>query len=60
MAASKVGTAMTHKNVIKVTSADSYLVKVNNENQRTRCDVFSKLTIKTAVINVNFEKLDIG
>ena len=28
--------------------ADNYLFKVNNRNTRTRCEICSKLTIKTA------------
>ena len=27
--------------------ADNYLPKVNNRNTRARCEIFSKLTIKT-------------
>ena len=31
----------------KFTPADIYLLKVNNKNTRTRCEICSKLTIKT-------------
>ena len=40
-----------------------YLLKVNNKNTRTRCEIFSKLTIKTperrrtVVLIVNFEHI---
>ena len=30
-----------------VIPADIYVLKVNNRNTRTRCEIFSKLTIKT-------------
>ena len=45
---------------------DIYLLKVNNRNNRTRCEIYSKLTIKTperhywrrsGVFNVNFEHI---
>ena len=33
----------------------NYMFKVNNGNTRTRCEIFSKLTIKTFI--VNFESI---
>ena len=41
---------------------DIYLFKVNNRNTRTRCEICSKLTIKTperrsGVFIVNFENI---
>ena len=44
--------------------AGNYMFKVNNRNTRTRCEIFSKLTIKTrrqwrrsGVFIVNFEHI---
>ena len=38
--------------------AGIYLLKVNNRNTRTRCEICSKLTIKTpGVFIVNFEHI---
>ena len=46
--------------------ADIYLLKINNKNNRTRCEICSKLTIKTPerrqwrrsrVFIVNFEHI---
>ena len=36
--------------------AGIYLLKVNNRNTRTRCEICSKLTTKTPII-VNFEHI---
>ena len=33
---------------VKVYPAGIYLLKVNNRNTRTRCEICSKLTIKTS------------
>ena len=39
-------------------AAGIYLLKVNNRNTRTRCEICSKLTIKTpGVFIVNFEHI---
>ena len=49
---------------VEVGAAGIYLLKVNNRNTRTRCEIYSKLTIKTperrqwrrsGVFIVNFE-----
>ena len=50
--------------------ADNYMFKVNNGNTRARCEICSKLTIKTpdlsyfkpctSVSIVNFEKVNTG
>ena len=32
------------------TPADIYLLKVNNRNNRTRCEIYSKLPIKTSLL----------
>ena len=44
--------------------AGIYLLKINNRNSRTRCEICSKLTIKTAerrhVSIVNFEHVIAG
>ena len=50
---------------LKVNPAGIYLLKVNNRNTRTRCEICSKLTIKTqerhrrhsCVFIVNFEHI---
>ena len=33
--------------------ASNYLFKVNNRNTRTRCEIYSKLTIKTLAVLVS-------
>ena len=35
------------KNPIDDNPVDNYLLKVNNRNTRTRCEICSKLTVKT-------------
>ena len=53
---------------MKITLSDTvdiYLLKVNNRNTRTRCEIFSKLTIKlqerrrrrSGIFVVNFENI---
>ena len=34
----------------KTNSAGIYLIKVNNRNKRTRCEICSKLKIKTPLV----------
>ena len=50
-------------------SAGNYMYKVNNRNTRTRCEIYSKLAIKTLerrhcrsfdVFTVNYEQLNAG
>ena len=60
---------MVHYNIRVLTNsipADNYMFKVNNRNTRTRCEICSKLTIKTpegrhwrrsGVFSVNFEHI---
>ena len=45
-----------------VVPAGNYMLKVNNKNTRARCEMFSKLTIKTCsgVSIVNFEQVNAG
>ena len=46
----------TVKNLIltRINPANIYLFKVNNRNTRTRCEICSKLTIKTPERHQNF------
>ena len=46
----------TVKNLIltRINPANIYLFKVNNRNTRTRCEICSKLTIKTPERRQNF------
>ena len=37
--------------------ASNYMFKVNNKDTRTRCEICSKLTIKTPKVIVNFEHI---
>ena len=52
--------------VFRVAPAGNYMLKVNNRNTRTRCEICSKLTIKTpeqrhcSVSIVNFEQVNAG
>ena len=45
-------------------SASNYMVKVNNRNTRARCEIYSKLTMKTpersSVSILNFEQVNAG
>ena len=52
--------------IIRPSPAGNYMLKVNNRNSRTRCEICSKLTIKTperrqwrcsGVFNANFEHI---
>ena len=54
------------KNAVAIVPAGNYMFKVNNRNARTRCEICSKLTIKTPerrhwrrsdVFIVNFEHI---
>ena len=45
------------KEGIIVYPASNYMLKVNNRNTRTRCEICLKLTIKTTVFIVNFEHI---
>ena len=39
--------ATSSNNIYNVNPAGNYMFKVNNRNTRTRCEICSKLTIKT-------------
>ena len=43
-----IAALFTNYNLNAHYTAGIYLLKVNNKNNRTRCEIFSKLTIKTA------------
>ena len=50
----------------RLNSTNIYLLKVNNRNTRKRCELYSKLTIKTPerrhwrrIVNVNFEHISV-
>ena len=59
MKESKAGTSLLTSYI----SADNYMFKVNNRSTRTRCKIWSKLTIKSpdwrrsGVIIVSFEHI---
>ena len=59
-------TTISNSHFICYNPAGIYLLKVNNRNTRTRCEIYSKLTIKTperrqwrrsGVFIVNFEHI---
>ena len=37
-------------NGIKMIPAGNYMFKVNNKNTRTRCEIYSELTVKTMAL----------
>ena len=49
---------------VRQLQANNYLYKVNNKNIRKRCEICSKLTIKTlkrsGVFNVDFEQVNVN
>ena len=38
-----------YKLLMKMNPASNYMFKVNNRNNRTKCEIYSKITIKTPV-----------
>ena len=44
----------TKKSLTLHVPADNYMFKVNNRNTRTRCEIYSKLTIKTRVTYIKY------
>ena len=42
---------------LRAISALIYMLKNNNRNTRTRCEICSKLTIKIVIFIVNFEHI---
>ena len=62
---------MVSDSIFIIIPAGNYMFKVNNRNTNTKCEIFSKLTIKTpevaighytplAISIVNFEQVNAG
>ena len=43
--------------LLPLNPAGNYLIKVNNRNTRTRCEICSNLKIKTCAFIVNFDPI---